>query len=93
MSESKQTRSIWENIKIIVQGVADALGYATDAVSTTAQTVDEIAKTGHVMAKNNREIVEIESEGKKQFRLAELTKDYPDLFEMPPAADKEQVAV
>lgn len=90
----QNTRSIWENVKIIVQGLANAAGHATDALSTAAKAVDtsamavdELAKTSHVMAKNNREIVEIESEGKKQARLAELTKDYPDLFELPASAD------
>lgn len=89
-----QPRSVWENVKVIIQGLANAAGHATDALSTaakavdtSAQAIDEMAKTGQVMAKNNREIVEIESEGKKQARLAELTKDYPDLFEMPEITD------
>lgn len=100
MKQQQQPRSIWENVKVIIQGLANAMGYATDAISTaakavdtTAETVNEIAKTGHVMAKNNREIVEIESEGKKQFRLKELTTEYPDLYELPSAEDKEDIGL
>ena len=75
----QEPKSLFFNIKMIVQSIANALsGYAVVA-DTSARMLNELADTGLVMATNNKELVEIESQGKKMERLVELKEKYPKL--------------
>ena len=78
-SAHEEPRSIFFNIKMIIQSIANALsGYAVVA-DTSARMLNELADTGLVMAANNKTLVELESQGKKMERLTELAEKYPKL--------------
>ena len=72
-------RSIWQSIKQIFAGSADAITSLTITVSKTAQIGESLAQAGLIMAQSNEQIVTRETEGKRQAKLAELNEKYPEL--------------
>ncbi len=80
MKEQQEVRSIWANIKMIIQGVADALGSVTNAAGSAANIANELAMTGEVMAISNRKLVSIEVEGKEREALESLNERFPELL-------------
>ena len=72
-------RSIWENIKIIIQSITDAMVSSTAAIGKGAQIADSLANSGLLMAQSNERLVEIGTTGKEQRQIEELKKEFPDL--------------
>ena len=62
-TEVKQVeqRTLWGNINFVFSALAGAIGTSASAINEVAATVEDLAATGHVMAKNNRQIVTAES--------------------------------
>ena len=79
MNDPREVRSIWQNIKIIVQGMADALSNTTQAVGTTAAIGNSLANAGLIMAESNEELVKLDTKGDHQDKLQELYSKYPTL--------------
>jgi len=74
----KNERSIMGNIKFMIDGLAQAIGTTTNAINEIAKTGEALAATGTTMAVNNKELVELESNHNKRVKLAELEKEFAD---------------
>ena len=77
--DNNEPRSIWHNIKVLVQSATDAATYSTHAVSTVAQIGDSLALAGLIMAKSNEELVTLDTKGEHAQKLADLKKKYPKI--------------
>ena len=73
------TRSVWENIKVLVQSITDAAVSTTAAVGKTAMIADSLANSGLLMANSNERLVQITTEGKEQRKIKELENEFPGL--------------
>jgi len=74
-----EPRSIWHNLKVLVQSTTDAATYSTHAVSTVAQTADSLAQAGLILAQSNEELVKLDVMGEHQEKLTDLYAKYPAL--------------
>ncbi len=75
---NKQPQSIFQNMKMIIQGVADAAGHTTNAVGTVAQTADSLANAGLIMAQSNERIVTIDTDYKEKRRMQEIENEFKE---------------
>ena len=74
-----KNRSFFQNINMIITGIADALGATTSTVTEIAQSAEELAKAGKTLAVSKRKIVELQCKGEEAELLQELEEEYPDL--------------
>ena len=68
-------RSILGNIKFMISGLANAVGTTTNAVNEIAKTAESLASTANVMAENNKELVIAESNFKLKQAMNEFTAE------------------
>ena len=69
-------RSIWSNIKRMVNALTDTVVTTTEAANSLANTINEVAKTTEVMASANREVVTLDSELEKAQKIQEIKDKY-----------------
>jgi len=74
-----EVRSVWTNIKIMLQGMTDTVSYTTHATSTVAQIGDSLAQAGLIMAKSNEELVTLDTQGEHAAKMEDLMSKYPAL--------------
>lgn len=75
------TRSIWENISILISSATSALCKGAEAAERVASTAERLGATAEVMAEHNYENVKLESDSKFKIKQAELTSKYNKLLE------------
>ena len=69
-----EPRGVWENIKLILTGVADAAGHTTQAISSVAETAEILANTGKDMAINNRKLTKVKDDQHYEQEMEKLLK-------------------
>jgi len=74
-----EVRSVWTNIKIMLQGMTDTVSYTTHATSTVAQIGDSLAQAGLIMSKSNEELVKLDTQGEHAAKMEDLLNKYPAL--------------
>lgn len=75
----EEPRSIFQNLKLMVQGATDTVTHTAHATSTLAQTGDSLAKAGLIMAKSNERLVTIKVAGQEAMEMDRLKSQFPDL--------------
>jgi len=73
---NNEPRSIWQNIKMLVQGITDTATITTQAVSKVASIGDELASAGLCMAESNHRLIEFENEAKEKRAMSKLQELY-----------------
>lgn len=71
-----ETRSIWQNIKILFQSITNTATISAEAVSKVARIGDELASAGLCMAESNHKLVSFENEHKEKRAMDKLIQMY-----------------